>query len=556
MNFRFSIFNFGFGRKAAEDRLWAVGGSMWAVGGDVGAKGYAVGANPRVRPPWRQAQAPKTKDQRLKTFIKIITAAMIILLCGHPIARADEVLVPDFRVDQDPTPNDIGGVASSLTYGYFVVSYLYTNPPTYIGQCYARRFDLGGNPLGNAFRVDSLSGTACGAADVTIDTNGNMIFTWPDDRSGSNHIYFRRFAPNENPLSPDTLVDQGTLANYDAEIAPLASGGFIIVWDDTRSRGGSIYARLYDSSGSPVGSDFQVDQNPDINNTAGESSHPVVATSPTGQIYIAWTDSRNRGLTGNVYARLFNSSGTPLGSDFQVDQSPNRVIASSIAATPNGNFIVLWDDCREDGDFGLPDAYGRVFDSSGNPLTGDIKILQSASGDYSGVATAASDMIGRFAVTCTATICNGICLRHLDSAGNYMDMGVKIDAGSASYPHVTMVGNMSFMTVFDDSRSGSSQIWANITGPANDIIPMVSAPALIFLVFVMFCLVLLKSRFINKKSAIFIPIIFLVLFSKPVYAQCPLNPDFPPPGSFSLTTLYGDRQRVAHLIALLYGLRK
>ena len=266
-------------------------------------------------------------------IIKVVILAMLMMLFGHSAAMADVVLVPDFRVDQDPTPNVVYDVASSPAHGYFVVSYRYT------GNNYtlmARRFDFDGNPLGDAFLINSTPNTATTGgygAGVTIDSNGNMIFTWTDTRTGSAHVYYRRFDLNETPLSADTIVDQASYA-VGYNIASIPGGGFVIGYGERTGLNWDSYGRIYNSSGNPIGNGFRVDQNPDIDDLFGRSAVPAVSVSQAGRIYFAWVDERDFGNfpdQGSIYARIFDNLGNPLGNDFRADAGWDSVGQPSVA---------------------------------------------------------------------------------------------------------------------------------------------------------------------------------------------------------------------------------
>jgi hypothetical protein len=457
--------------------------------------------------------------------MKTIRFLMVVIVFGYAIARADAVLVPDFRVDQDPTPNGISAVASSLNYNYFVVAWRYANPPTYKGDTYARRFDLNGNPLGNAFRVDSApDGIDAVIAGVIIDTNGNMVFGFGDSRTGSGHVYFRRFDINETPLNSDTMVDQGPVA-LGGEVASLPGGGFVIAYYDGRGVGGSIYARIYDSGGNPIGNDFRVDQNPDIDSNHGISEDPCVATNSSGQIYFAWEDRRNTGLLfgGDIYARLFDSTGTPLGNDFQVDQAPDIADYPTIGVALDGNFIVSWDDLREEGAFGQPDVFARAFDPTGTPFSGDFKVNSETTGESANSPYVAFAPSGRAFIVWNDSR-GGVYGRHLDSAGNFLDNDFRVDGGDlCGYSRATPAGTNTFLAVWDDCRTGNLEEWANITGPFSGSVPVLSPTVIVILAFI---LLLILFLFIRKRSFsyLFLLFIFSVLLLLPITAltqQCP-----------------------------------
>jgi len=157
---------------------------------------------------------------------------------------------------------------------------------------------------------------------------------------------------------------------------------------------------------------------------------------------------------------------------------------SSIAATTSGNFLVVWRDFRDNGDFGQQTGYGRVFDGSGNPLTNDFRLFQNTpAGLGTGDPAVTSDPSGRFIVGASDARDGGRYLRHLNGIGQFMDVETRIDngAGSGLGLYLAPVGTQKVFTAWGDSRVASGQIWGNITGPDPNLTPTVSTTVLAFL---------------------------------------------------------------------------
>ena len=72
-----------------------------------------------------------------------------------------------------------------------------------------------------------------------------------------------------------------------------------------------ICAQLYDSTGTPVGSEFQVNTT-----TYREQRHASATMDPNGNFVIAWESSLQDGDSYGIYAQRYNSSGTPVNSIF------------------------------------------------------------------------------------------------------------------------------------------------------------------------------------------------------------------------------------------------
>ncbi|MCK4224845.1 MAG: hypothetical protein KAX39_06670, partial [candidate division Zixibacteria bacterium] len=171
--------------------------------------------------------------------------------------------------------------------------------------------------------------------------SGNFVITWEDFRNGNWDIYAQRYDSSGTPLGSNFKVndDAGTARQMNPAIAMDVLGNFVIVWEDERSGHYHIYAQRYDSSGSPIGSNFVV------NDDTGLlwQWNPAIAMDYSGNFVICWTDERDIGnLHRDIYAQRYDSSGTPLGSNFEVndDTGAAYVDEPAIAMDPSGNFVV------------------------------------------------------------------------------------------------------------------------------------------------------------------------------------------------------------------------
>jgi hypothetical protein len=82
----------------------------------------------------------------------------------------------------------------------------------------------------------------------------------------------------------------------------------------------------------------------------------------------------------------WNADGTPIGDNFQVNQSTIGLSSPRVASDPSGNFVVAWN--------ANPHALARRFDSHGAALGDEFEVAEYTTGSQyaSGVAmsTAAS----------------------------------------------------------------------------------------------------------------------------------------------------------------------
>jgi hypothetical protein len=176
-------------------------------------------------------------------------------------------------------------------------------------------------------------------------------------------------------------------------VAMNSAGDFVVAWrsDPTDGRGGGVYARCYDEAGTPLGLEFQVNESPaDL-----DSWTPAVAIAPSGSFVIAWVASRDN--DSDVVARLFDSQGQALTEEFQVDDSLIRAAQSmpSIAMDSQGNFVIVWTVWSGTYYSGKSEVAGRLYYADGTPSTDGFLIAEASNADSPEVSM---DDSGRFVV--------------------------------------------------------------------------------------------------------------------------------------------------------------
>jgi hypothetical protein len=211
------------------------------------------------------------------------------------------------------------------------------NPP---GSIQGQRYDAAGVPQGAEFQVNALTSPNVDqiSAAVATDAAGNFVVVWQSEFPYSNdHIQARRFDASGTPLGTDFQVDTSTSSGsaQAPDVALDAAGNFVVVWQSGYSYpsdpDGAIQARRYDASGVPQGDQFQVNTY-----TTGTQAAPQVAASGAGDFTVVWnSDNGLRGL-------LYDAAGAPFGSEFPVSSSATGGQYASIAADGGTGVVVAW----------------------------------------------------------------------------------------------------------------------------------------------------------------------------------------------------------------------
>lgn len=138
-------------------------------------------------------------------------------------------------------------------------------------------------------------------------------------------------------------------------VAMRENGNFVLAWKSPR---GLILFKRFSSSGKVLARKVKVavSKDPDkssipptLPHTLLRGSPPSVATDRSGNILVAWvTSSPERAIK----ARLFDSSGTPLGNELQISSTAEITVSFDIAMADDGRFVAIW--------YGMPKQSGSA----------------------------------------------------------------------------------------------------------------------------------------------------------------------------------------------------
>ncbi len=260
-----------------------------------------------------------------------------------------------------------GPSVSADTNGDFVVVWesqnLFNYPP--VGDhrgIFGQRFDSLGTAQGTEFQVNSYTSTLTFSPDVAADGAGDFVVVWtsrPQDGDLTG-VFGQRFASGGTAQGTEFQVNTYTTGfqsySFDFSgrgpaVSSDAAGGFVVVWDNVQSYGytGTIKGQRFDSGGGRLGTEFEV-----ASYTAQYDLQPDVASGSGGDFVVVWgrTCFYSVPPTVEAFGRYYDSNGSPMGSEFQVntyttgDQGLSYIFGgngSAVAAAPGGRFTVVWD---------------------------------------------------------------------------------------------------------------------------------------------------------------------------------------------------------------------
>jgi len=212
-------------------------------------------------------------------------------------------------------------------------------------------------------------------SDSTVLTNGNVVFAW----AGSGGVFGRIYDSSGTALTSDFQLNEshsGIFLDTNGlgwRVVALPSGGFELVWEGTNQFGtvAPIYARTFDASGNAFNSDVQVASG----DTFEIDFHPVSIASLGGSdLAIAFTEDDNNG-NESIKGEIIDSVGNVVASQFDVSNVTHYATDSSIAHLSGGGFAVVW----YDGTTGA-EIHAHLYDDNGSPVGSEILVSSTTTG--------------------------------------------------------------------------------------------------------------------------------------------------------------------------------
>ncbi len=330
---------------------------------------------------------------------------------------------------------------------------------------YARRFDSTGTALTAEILVSQTTNGDQEWARVVSADDGSFVVTWTGGATGSEDVYFRRFAANGTAVGGEVLANDSTTGIQKNSVIAMdqTTNQFVIAWQgEGPNDTSSIFFRRFNSTG------IAQDSTDQLVNTAGANSEqdPAIAMQTGGGFVIAY----ERGNSNKVYFQRFNGGGGKVGSETQIDNLLSTSSRISIASDAAGNFTVAY---REqsittgiwtknfNADGTESHTWSRI--ATGDAVSSSVAMLDDGSYIVTWQESGDDDGVGIFARRFNA-----------DASSNGDEFLVnQTTAGVQSQPSVAALDANSFVIVWSGQGTGDAEgIFArqfNLTVPSLDL---------------------------------------------------------------------------------------
>lgn len=318
---------------------------------------------------------------------------------------------------------------------------------------------LGGSPSGSNLKLnDDSEGAIQKEPAITRDFNKNFVISWTDKRNGYGDIYMKKYSRFGDLIFTDRKVDSSTSsACSQSDLATDGSGNILVAWEDTRN-GLNIYAQRFDPSGNSTGANFKV------NNLTGTSLHnsPTCARAFDGKSVVVWSAVKSG--VKNIYGQLISSSGDLIDTSFKVNDDLQAVdhINPKVGMDSLGNFTVAWYDKRGSGER----IYLQRYDSSGNKIGSNFISFCDSLNPIQREFDLAVNSKGNFVLAWTQLDGENINLyaQRYSNTGSPLGNNFLVNdlSGIPSSPSVSIDNDTFFVVVWTDYRSGNSDIYYQV----------------------------------------------------------------------------------------------
>lgn len=243
-------------------------------------------------------------------------------------------------------------------------------------------------------------------------------------------------------------------AMYELDVV-ISDSGFFVVWSSyVTGSGWDIFIKRFGFNGDSISSRLLVNDD----GTPTNQYNAQIAMDNAGNFVVVWQDERND--NSDIYGQLFDLSGNKIDSNFLVndDVGENVQYNPSCALDFEGNFVVVWHDYR-DGNYNI---YGQRFDASGDTTgLGGNFLINDDIGGYHYNASCAMDSAGNFVIV-WEDYRNGnadVYGQRFDNTGASLGSNFRIDQNGGSeniyVPRVSMNEN-NFVVTWQDGRGETS----------------------------------------------------------------------------------------------------
>ena len=234
------------------------------------------------------------------------------------------------------------------------------------------------HPVGNEFQINTNKSNDQQYPVIASLKDGGFVVVWnSNNQDGSDYgVFGQRFNSSGTAIGGEFQVNTHTAFHQtDSRVTGTGDGGFLVTWTSTDSAqdgsGYGVFAQRFNSSGTKVGAEFQVNTT-----TSSHQLHSNPTSLTGGGFVITWASNEQDGSGKGVFGQLYDASGVAVGGEFQINTHTNAdQMLPRVTSLSDGGFVATWSSDQQDGSgFGV---FGQRYDATGSVIGSEFKINTS-----------------------------------------------------------------------------------------------------------------------------------------------------------------------------------
>jgi len=257
---------------------------------------------------------------------------------------------------------------------------------------------------------------------------------------------------NDAPILENGLVATGgefqvnshtTQEQIGSSVTSLADGGYVVTWESYLQDGDwySVHGQRFDSTGTEVGAEFQVNTY-----TTDSQSQSSVVSLDNGGFVVVWTSAGQDGDSNGIYGQRYDAAGNVDGTEFQINtEITNNQFDPSAASLADGGFVVTWTSLYQDAAINTYGVFGQRYDGSGAVVGSEFQVnTYTPSNQDSSDVTSLAD--GGFVVTWSSGgqdgDITGVFGQRYDATGSEVGSEFQINTYTLSYQNQPSIADL------------------------------------------------------------------------------------------------------------------
>lgn len=214
-------------------------------------------------------------------------------------------------------------------------------------EVFARRIGADGVPLTAPWRVSDENSALAMYPAIGSDAAGNFVVAWEEINGSDTAILARRYDISGNPLGDAVRINPvDAPAGGGPWLAVNGAGDYLVVWGRNDAPQYTVVGRLFNALGQAQGDEIPLPQ------FSGEGARVAgLALTPDRHIIAGNLEYDGDGL-GNFQLQCLDAQGVPLGNPVVTGPHTATRIPDSnggdLALTADGNILMAWPETRID----------------------------------------------------------------------------------------------------------------------------------------------------------------------------------------------------------------